>query len=91
MHQIFRLNRLYNRKDSEGNCHDGVFGVGRTKFLEDYVLRDAADPLIPGTDVPRMELVPLGERAQGATDIEIKRVMEGLQRCAQRKRVQVTV
>jgi hypothetical protein len=51
----------------------------------------AADPLIPGTDVPRMELVPLGERAQGATDIEIKRVMEGLCRCAQRKRAQVTL
>ena len=88
--QIFRLNRLYNHKDSDGNRHDGVFGVGRTKFLEDYVLRDAANPLIPGTDVPRMELVPLGERAQGATDSEIKRVVEGLQRCAQRKRAQVT-
>jgi hypothetical protein len=89
--QILRLNRLYNHKDRDGSRHDGVFGIGRTTFLENYVLRDAANPLIPGTDVPRMQLVPLGERAQGATDVEIKRVVEGLQRCAQRKRAPVTV
>jgi hypothetical protein len=76
---IYRLNRLHNRPGQ-----DGQLGVGRTKLLEDFILRNENDPLIPGTDVRRMRTVPLGVKAVGVTDVEVRRVVEGLQRCADR-------
>jgi hypothetical protein len=41
-------------------------GVGRTKFDEDYVLKDEADPFVPGTNgqVNRLRPVSMGERTR---------------------------
>jgi hypothetical protein len=57
-------------------------GVGKTKFNEDYLLRDPADPWVPGTNntVPRLRPVPLGERAIGFFDDETDGTLEAL-RC----------
>jgi hypothetical protein len=76
---IHRLSRLHNRPG-----RDGLLGIGRTKLHEDFILRDEGDALIPGTDVKRMRTVPLGVKAVGVTDAEVRRVVAGLQRCADR-------
>ena len=78
MASIYRLSRLYNRPRGQ----DGLMGVGKTKLHEDYLLRDASDPLIPGTDVERMQVIPLGEKAVGVVSTEVERVQAGLQRPA---------
>jgi hypothetical protein len=92
---IIRLARLYNNPEVKEQQPDpktgrggrkarpaqkGIFGVGKTKLFEDIIFRTEDDPLIPGTDVPRLRLVYLGPKAKGATDSEIARVAEGLQR-----------
>jgi hypothetical protein len=64
----------------------GVFDVGRTKCLEDYIERPGASPNIPGTNVPRLRLIDLGPKAKGAADNEIARVIEGLARHSRDKR-----
>jgi hypothetical protein len=76
---IHRLRSLHNRPGQAG-----LLGVGRTKLHEDFLLRDERDPLIPGTDVKRIRTVPLGVKAVGVTDAEVRRVVEGLERCAGR-------
>jgi hypothetical protein len=52
--------------------------VGPTKFYEDFVLHDEADPFVPGTNVRRARSVPLGERARGFFDDEILALVEAL-------------
>jgi hypothetical protein len=76
---IHRLNRLHHRPGQ-----DGLLGIGRTKLFQDFVLRDEGDPLIPGTDVKRLRTVPLGVKALGVTDAAVRRVVDGLERCAGR-------
>jgi hypothetical protein len=76
---IHRLRSLHNRPGQAG-----LLGVGRTKLHEDFLLRDESDPLIPGTDVKRLRTVPLGVKALGVTDAEVRRVVNGLQRCGER-------
>jgi hypothetical protein len=91
--EFIRLCRLYNnppvkkRKASDGKpgrkarpARKGVFDVGKTKLLKDYVERPGASPNIPGTDVPRLRLSHLGPKARGATSDETTRVIEGLAR-----------
>jgi hypothetical protein len=63
----------------------GRLAVGKTKLHEDYVLRDPKDPLIPGTDVPRLNLVYLGPKTPVTTDDEVDRVIAGLQQWAARQ------
>jgi hypothetical protein len=90
-----RLRSLYNyepRKDGEPqkgnkpakkrNPRVGLLAVGKTKLHEDYLLHDPSDPLIPGTDVPRLSLVYLGPKTPVTTDDEVNRVIAGLQRWA---------
>jgi hypothetical protein len=60
----------------------GVFPVGKTAFFENYVWRVESDPNIPGTNVERLHLFPLGPKAKATTTDEIPRVREGLQRCS---------
>jgi hypothetical protein len=91
---IYRLSQLHNRpaqsekrtksgklKPAKPERH-GLFGVGRTKLLEDFIFHSAADPLIPGTDVERIHTIPLGAKAVGVPSSEVERVSHGLQRCA---------
>jgi predicted DNA-binding transcriptional regulator AlpA len=51
-------------------------GVKKTKFLDDFVLHSDSDPFIPGTDIPRLRKVQLGERAVGFFDDEVDAVIE---------------
>jgi hypothetical protein len=55
-------------------------GVGRTKFDEDYCLKDENDPFVPKTNdqVKRVRPVPLGDRARGFFNDEIDTLIEGL-------------
>jgi hypothetical protein len=59
----------------------GRLGVGRTKFFEDYVLkpgRDKPGACIPGTSVPRLRLVQIGERALAAIEDEVDELIDAL-------------
>jgi hypothetical protein len=57
-------------------------GVGRSKFSEDFVLRDENDPYVPGTDdeVRRVRSIPLGERSTGFIEDEIDTLIEELRK-----------
>jgi hypothetical protein len=57
-------------------------GVKKTKFDEDFVLHDDADPFVPNTDntVPRLRPVALGIRAIGFFIDEIDTVIEAFRR-----------
>jgi hypothetical protein len=72
---IYRLSVVFGTQE-------GLSPVGRTKGHEDFLLRDPADPLIPGTDIARMLVTPLGVKAVGVASTEVERVQEGLQRLA---------
>ena len=57
-----------------------MLGVGSTVFHEDYVY-NGADEFVPGTNVPRLKPVMLGERrAVGYFTDEIDALIEGLRR-----------
>jgi len=60
----------------------GRIGVGLSHFDENYVLKDADDRFVPGTDgkVQRVRPVSLGERAIGFFSDEIDRLIEQLQK-----------
>ena len=98
MTHIIRLISLYNlpavkarkanpKKKIKGRkprpARKGVFDVSKSKFFADYVWRDGGEPTIPGTDVPKLRLIPLGPKARGAVSDDINRVIEGLQRTAE--------
>jgi hypothetical protein len=75
---ISRPSELYNHKGKKGRL-----GVGKTKFNEDYVYhpdRPDEGECVPGTDVPRLKSVPLGEKAIGFFDDEIDALVEALRR-----------
>jgi hypothetical protein len=74
---ISRASELYKHKGRKGRL-----GVGKTKFFEDFVFDPDRpdDQLIPGTDVPRLKPVALGEKAVGFLDDEVEAVIEGFRR-----------
>jgi hypothetical protein len=41
------------------------FGCGKTRFDEHYRHHSDADPFVPGTEIPRLKPLPLGERNIG--------------------------
>jgi hypothetical protein len=53
-------------------------GIGRTQFLKNRVLKDPADPFVPGTDgkVMRIRSVPLGNKMRGFMSDEIDEQLE---------------
>ena len=55
-------------------------GCGRTKFDEDYVLKNEDDRFVPNTNnqVKRVRPVPLGDRARGFFSDEIDGLIEAL-------------
>ncbi len=59
---------------------NGRLGVGSTKFWADYVYNNdvGGEQFIPGTNVPRLKLAKLGERAVAAFDDEVDALIEGL-------------
>lgn len=58
----------------------GLLGVGRTKFFGDYVHRDdgAVEQFITGTNVRRLKLVKIGQRAVAAISDEVEQLIEAL-------------
>jgi hypothetical protein len=58
----------------------GRFGVGKTLFDENYVDKGGNNPLIPGTEIPKLRPVSLGPRAIGFFDDELDNVIEALRR-----------
>jgi hypothetical protein len=53
-------------------------GVGRDFFDANYVLKDPADPFVPGTQIPRVRPVALGSRVTGFFSEEIDRLIDAL-------------
>jgi hypothetical protein len=89
--QIYRLCELYSTPEIKPRkkplrrarpARHGVFPLCRTALLTNYILRDPSKPLIPGTDVRRIELLHLGRKARGATVKEVTRVIAGLEQWA---------
>jgi hypothetical protein len=70
MRSILRPKDVYGR----GN----PLPVGHSKFYCDYVLHDESDPYVPGTTIPRVRSVPLGERAVGFFSDEIAALLDAL-------------
>jgi|SRR2546430_13078803 hypothetical protein len=50
----------------------------RTKFSEDYEFHDAADPYVPGTQIPRVKAIPLGTLNVGFAEHHINALIEAL-------------
>jgi hypothetical protein len=74
-----RPSDLYGRKGSKGRPDSkGRLGIGRSKFYKDYVYKIGGEQFIPGTTVPRLKLVNLGERALAALDDEVDALIEAL-------------
>jgi predicted DNA-binding transcriptional regulator AlpA len=56
-----------------------MLGIGNSIFYENYIYR-GSDELIPGTDVPQLKPVALGDRAVGYFVDEVEAVIAGLRR-----------
>jgi hypothetical protein len=67
-------------------------GVGKTKFSDDYVLRDDGDLHVPGTDqqVRRVRPVALGERNIGFIEDEIDALIEALRKWRKQQTIAAT-
>jgi hypothetical protein len=52
--------------------------IGHTTFWKDYVYQPGGDEFVPGTNIPRLRLVPLGKRAVGAFADEVFELIEAL-------------
>jgi hypothetical protein len=63
-----RTNQLWNRPG-----RPGLLGCGKTKVNEDFLLRDATDPHVPDTDVPRIKVHYLGPKIPIVEDTEVER------------------
>jgi hypothetical protein len=78
MTKILRLQELYTHRTKKGELKTGRLGISRTTFYENYVKHPGGDEYIPGTEVPRLRLAHIGERAQAAFDDEVDQLIEGL-------------
>jgi hypothetical protein len=76
--RVVRIGQVFNRRKGE-KSEKGIFEISRSKGYADYILRDPADPLIPGTDVPRLRPIHLGGKSVGVSEDEIQRVVLALQ------------
>ena len=54
--------------------------VGRTNFWENFVHDEDGEPeqFVPGTDVPKLRTVKIGQRAVAVFDDEVDALVEGL-------------
>jgi hypothetical protein len=54
----------------------GSLPVGKTSFWKDYIHRpDEPGPNIPGTNVERLTLIPLGDKSVGVLEDDVDRVI----------------
>src|SRR5262249_46301585 len=56
----------------------GVFDIGKSNFYKNFVLNNPADRFIPGTNIERLPVIPLGKWAVGASEEEVKRIVDEL-------------
>jgi hypothetical protein len=70
--RIWRGKQLYGR--------DGLLGVGKSKFYEDYLYHPGGDKFVPGTDppVPRLKPIELGPNSKGYGDPGVRALVKGL-------------
>jgi hypothetical protein len=68
--KMLRLRQVYG----QGN----PIPCGKTHFFESIVLRNPADPFIPGTKIPRLRLANLTERVKIAFEDEVYAIAEAL-------------
>jgi hypothetical protein len=68
--KMLRLNHVYGK----GN----PIPCGKSYFFENIVLRDPADPFIPGTNIPRLKLTNLTENLRVAFEDEVYNISEAL-------------
>lgn len=64
---ILRLKQVLNR-----------LACGKTKFDDDYRFHSADDPYVPGTNIPRLKPIPLGERNIGYLEHEVDELIDAL-------------
>jgi hypothetical protein len=64
---LLRLKALLNR-----------LACGKTKFEEDYRWHSDDDPYVPGTTIPRLKLLHLGERNIAGLEHELDALIDGL-------------
>jgi hypothetical protein len=77
---IVRIGKVFNRKNTaKGIDQKGIFDIARAKGYRDFLLRDPADPNIPGTNILRLRPVHLGGKSVGISSDEIQRVVLALQ------------
>lgn len=77
--RVTRVGKMFNHKDKEGVPQKGVFDISKSKFYNEFVLTDPANPNIPNTDIPRLRLVYLGGKSVGVADDDTGRVVLALQ------------
>jgi len=91
--RVIRLNRLFNhpavkaRRARDGKpavkarpARKGVLDIGKSNFYKNIVLSDPTKPCIPGTDIRRLPVIPLGKKAVGASEEEVERIVDELAR-----------
>jgi hypothetical protein len=82
--EYFEMGRLIRLRDAYGR--GGVVPVGRTKFFDDFVLNSEADPFVPNSEIPRLKLIPLGERAMALDLDEVNSFVDQLKQLRQERR-----
>jgi hypothetical protein len=83
--RIIRLRSLYNipARAAQPACagkpavkarpfRRGIFDAGKTWVFENLILRNPDQPLIPGTNVRRLETFGLGKKNEATTDDEAR-------------------
>jgi hypothetical protein len=66
------------RGNGQSYGRGGRIPVSRSKFYEDFVLKDSTDPCIPGTTILRVRPVPLGGKCTGFVEHELDAVNAAL-------------
>jgi hypothetical protein len=56
----------------------GRIPLGHSAAYENYIFRPGGDDFIPGTKIPRLRRVALGERAIGFVESEVDALIEAL-------------
>ena len=74
--RILRPSQIYS---GPKGSRPGTLPISRTTFYLDFVHRDDEPiPTIPGTNVERMTLIPLGNKAVGVAEDDHDRVIDEL-------------
>jgi predicted DNA-binding transcriptional regulator AlpA len=73
MERRMTLRRILRSKEAWAKL-----GCGKTKFEEDYRFHSDDKPNVPGTDIPRVKEIPLGDRFIGFLEHEVDALIDAL-------------